>query len=126
MSKSKRSHLVTQYSNIDVQNAVNNVLSKYTRINPLSNDQMSVVSSLINGENTIVSMPTGSGKSIPIFILPMVGDALNGVESDSVVLYLSPLVALSLSIASKLDEFGIEYTLIDESFDGVKPKVSNN
>ena len=119
----KKSCCLSLHPQFKIKEVIKKVLMKYNNINPLSTDQVEILCSLVNGNNTIVSMPTGSGKSIPIFILPIVYDELNGFELNSTaILYLSPLVALGLSISYKLDYFGIPHTLIDDSFNGsIKP-----
>ena len=103
------------YSNGEVNNSVSNVIKKFPKIQPLSQDQLSVVQSMVNGKNTIVSMPTGSGKSIPPFIIPYVFDDLIGT-SNSVLIYATPLIALNISISNQLKEFGIHHQVLDDSF----------
>ena len=60
-------------------------------------NQALVVNSFLEGRDVFTSMPTGSGKSLCYCLLPKVFDILRGsnsVETQSVVIVVSPLVAL--------------------------------
>ena len=49
---------------------------------------------VIGGEDVFVSLPTGSGKSLCYSLLPLVFDKLRNVDGKSVVVVVSPLIAL--------------------------------
>ena len=49
---------------------------------------------VIGGEDVFVSLPTGSRKSLCYSLLPLVFDKLRNVDGKSVVVVVSPLIAL--------------------------------
>ena len=115
MNSNKHRKIIT-FSKIQLSNALDNVYSFFPNIRKLSEDQFTILHSLINGNDTIISLPTGSGKSIPSFILPVVLNILDPSIKKPICLYLSPLVALNLSIANMLTHFGISHMIMDENF----------
>ena len=62
----------------------------------LHRQQEKVVKALkfVVGRDVFVSLPTGSGKSLCYCILPLVFDELSGVDGKSIVVVVSPLIAL--------------------------------
>lgn len=60
----------------------------------LKPEQELAVSYFIGGNDVFVSLPTGYGKSLCFAILPAVFDALKGAEKASIVLVISPLIAI--------------------------------
>jgi len=53
-----------------------------------------VVLAFVKGRDVFVFLPTGSGKSLCYSCLPRVFDCLKGTESKSVVVVVTPLLAL--------------------------------
>lgn len=60
----------------------------------LREHQVQAVKAFVRGQDVFVSLPTGSGKSLCFCILPALFDILRGVEERSVVVIVSPLIAL--------------------------------
>jgi ATP-dependent DNA helicase RecQ len=69
--------------------------------------QRQVIERVLDGEDTLAVMPTGSGKSL-CYQLP-------GLEMPGVTLVISPLIALMKDQADKLDAIGIEAAAINSS-----------
>ena len=60
----------------------------------LKKEQEVAIVSFVSGNDVFVSLPTGYGKSLCFALLPRVFDMLRGVDNRSVVIVVSPLVAL--------------------------------
>lgn len=67
--------------------------------------QQGIIQKLINGKSVIVTMPTGSGKSL-CYQLP-------ALLNDGVTLVISPLIALMKDQVDALQELGISATFIN-------------
>lgn len=74
--------------------------------------QVEVVEAYCKGHDCIMVAPTGSGKSLTFEIAPFVLDKLHGTER-SVVLVVSPLVALMKSQTAELNVRGIASSYYD-------------
>ena len=46
------------------------------------------------GKDVFISLPTGYGKSLCFALLPYIFDTIRGVENKSIVMVVSPLIAL--------------------------------
>ena len=64
-----------------------------------------------------VALPTGYGKSLCFGLLPRVFDLLRGVEKESVVIVVSPLVALMKEQAAFFSSKGISAASISDKDD---------
>ena len=60
----------------------------------LREEQELAILSFVSGNDVFVSLPTGYGKSLCYAVLPRVFDLLRGVANRSVVIVVSPLIAL--------------------------------
>ena len=60
----------------------------------LRQHQIEAVSLFMSGRDVFVSLPTGSGKSLCYCILPGMFDAIQQWCSSSIVIVVSPLIAL--------------------------------
>ena len=63
-------------------------------ITTLKTEQQEAIRQFVLGRDVFVSLPTGYGKSACYFSLPFVFDRLRRVEKKSIVVVVSPLVAL--------------------------------
>ena len=61
-----------------------------------------------------VSLPTGYGKSICYIILPWLFDELRKVDKKSIVLVVSPLIALMRDQVGSITAMGITATYISD------------
>ena len=60
----------------------------------LKTEQAAAISQFVSGKDVFVALPTGYGKSLCYCCLPYVYDRLRSVEKQSIVVVVSPLVAL--------------------------------
>ena len=73
----------------------------------LTSNQSEVVKSFISGSDVFVSLPTGSGKSLCYWVLPGAFNVLKQTDS-SVVLVVSPLIALMKDQVERLKSKGVK------------------
>ena len=76
--------------------------------------QKEVLEKFVGGKDIFVSLPTGSGKSLCYWILPLVYNHLQET-SNSIVLVVSPLVALMRDQVSSLQELGVKAVYAGDS-----------
>ncbi len=67
-----------------------------------------------SGRDIFVSLPTGYGKSLCYILLPRLFDALRGVSGQSIVLVVSPLIALMKDQVGSITKMGIRATFISD------------
>ena len=60
----------------------------------LTSSQSLVLYEYLSGKDVFVSLPTGSGKSLCYWVLPGAFDALRKTSGESIVVVVSPLIAL--------------------------------
>ena len=70
-------------------------------------EKQEVISAFISGNDVFCCLPTRYGKSLCYSILPKVYDHIRNVKGLSIVLCLSPLVALMMDQKKKFIEIGI-------------------
>ena len=70
----------------------------------LKAEQERAILAFVSGRDVFVSLPTGYGKS---FLLPRVFDMMRNVKNRSVVIVVSPLIALMREQASNFSNKGI-------------------
>ena len=75
-----------------------------------------------SGSDVFVSLPTGYGKSLCYTLLPSVFDLLKGVEEKSIVLVVSPLLALMKDQVASISEKGVPAVFISDK-DSTPPTV---
>ena len=81
----------------------------------LKEKQKEVISAFISGNDVFCCLPTGYGKSLCYSILPKVYDRIRNVKGLSIVLCVSPLVALMMDQKKKCIEIGISAEFISET-----------
>ena len=69
-------------------------LVKDLEFGQLKTEQSAAISKFASGKDVFVALPTGYGKSLCYCCLPYVFDRLKSVEKQSIVVVVSPLVAL--------------------------------
>ena len=70
--------------------------------------QYQALSSFVGGSDVFVCLPTGSGKSLCYCLLPVVFDCLKGSAGESVVIVVSPLIALMLDQVRAMTERNVK------------------
>jgi superfamily II DNA helicase RecQ len=73
----------------------------------LKREQEESIMQLVSGKDVFVSLPTGFGKSLCYTILPLVFDLLSVDEEKSIVLVVSPLVALMKDQVATISNLGV-------------------
>ena len=74
----------------------------------LKEEQKKALFSFVTGRDVFVSLPTGYGKSLCYALLPFIFDVKRGlVEKKSVVMVVSPLIALMKDQSSSFTRRGI-------------------
>ena len=74
----------------------------------LSESQIAVVTTLVEGKNSINQLPTGTGKTWPVVCLPSIIDILREnfkypLPSETRVLYVIPLVNIYHSVSLEME-----------------------
>ena len=67
-----------------------------------------------SGRDVFVSLPTGYGKSLCYILLPKLFDALRGVCGQSIILVVSPLIALMKDQVVNITKMGIRATYMSD------------
>ena len=75
-----------------------------------------------SGSDVFVSLPTGYGKSLCYTLLPPVFNLLRGVKEKSIVLVVSPLLALMKDQVASISEKGLSAVFISDK-DSTSPTV---
>ena len=90
--------------------------------------QRRVVESFLNGHDVFVSLPTGSGKSLCYCLLPKAFDVLrsiSSVDTQSVVIVVSPLIALMKDQVRQMTERGVSAVYVGEADAATETEVCN-
>ena len=86
-----------------LQNAAKDLGHKAARI-----EQQEAIVPFVQGKDVFISLPTGSGKSFCSYALPLIFDKLRNLpEPKSIVIVLSPLLALMKNQVSSLAKHGV-------------------
>lgn len=80
----------------------------------LKPEQRRSVEKFVSGQDVFVSLPTGFGKSLCYAILPRVFDFVKEVHNKSIVLVVSPLIALMKDQVSSITAIGLTATVISD------------
>ena len=81
----------------------------------LKEEQKKAVKAFVQGEDVFVSLPTGYGKLLCYALLPLVFDRRREtVERRSIVMVVSPLIALMKDQSAKFTERGISVMCISD------------
>src|ERR1700751_5927678 len=89
-------------------------LEKYFGFREFRDPQGDVISAILNGEDVVVVMPTGGGKSL-CYQLP-------AILLDGVTIVVSPLIALMKDQVDALQARGISATLINSTVPGAEQR----
>ena len=84
---------------------------------PLSEWQLNTVEMLVNQNNSVSQLPTGSGKTWPVISLPSILDVLRDNLKQEVpevtrVLYIVPLVNIFHSLSSEMEALEIPHQIL--------------
>lgn len=82
----------------------------------LTRHQSLVLHEFLSGKDVFVSLPTGSGKSLCYWVLPGAFNSLRKT-SESIVLVVSPLIALMKDQVANLKARGVEAVYVGERCD---------
>ena len=83
----------------------------------LTSKQNEVVTAFVGGQDVFVSLPTGSGKSLCYCILPIVFDLLRRVMGQSIVVVVSPLIALMKDQVRAMEIRGVKAVYVGDCED---------
>ena len=87
--------------------------------------QREAVAAFALGRDVFVCLPTGYGKSFCYGCLPVVFDHLKNGGNRSIVIIVTPLVAIMKEQATRFQERGISVTYITTCDEANKPAVLN-
>ena len=73
----------------------------------LKTEQEESIFYFLKGADVFVSLPTGFGKSLCYILLPKVFDLLRGVDNKSIIVVISPLIALMEDQVASIISLGI-------------------
>ena len=93
--------------------AVQKVIQMLPGISELYPSQLELLRSLVDQQNTFLTSPTNSGKTLPAVILPKVLEELNAMgflsfSTNSKVLFLTALNSIQLSLLAGTRSLGIK------------------
>ena len=107
-------------SHTDMDNAI--ATAAYSLGYVLKPEQRTSIFQFASGSDEFVSLPTGYGKSLCYTLLPPVFDLLRGVKEKSIVLVVSPLLALMKNQVASISEKGLSAVFISDK-DSTPPTV---
>jgi ATP-dependent DNA helicase RecQ len=83
----------------------------------LKDEQKKALHSFVSGKDVFVSLPTGYGKSLCYALLPIVFNKIRGIaESRSIVMVVSPLIALMKDQSVSLQPLHLAWALTAKMF----------
>ncbi len=97
----------------DIRDAVASVAESYKY--HLKKQQEESIFHFVNGSDVFVSLPTGFGKSSCYILLPAVFDTLRKQSKQSIILVVSPLIALMNDQVDSINAMGITAVKISSS-----------
>ncbi len=106
MADSAESHASTQSSVVDAA-SYQEILHQHFKLDTFRQGQREAIEHILHGRNTLVVMPTGSGKSLIYQFCAMV--------LPDTALIISPLIALMKDQVDRLQSMGIAATFINSS-----------
>lgn len=80
----------------------------------LNPEQIESISEFALGKDVFVSLPTGYGKTLCYTLLPRVFDNLRSVENSSIILVVSPLIALMEEQVMSVQSLGISAIYVSD------------
>ncbi|XP_065884449.1 uncharacterized protein [Dysidea avara] len=81
--------------------------------------QRDAIQSFLSGNDTLVVLPTGYGKSLIYAVLPLIFDKLRGCQKESIVLVVSPLTALMMDQKRILSQKGLSVEYVGEKLENI-------
>lgn len=114
--------VMTEVFSRDLIAAAISVSLKALDFRTLRHGQEKAVREFVRGNDVFVSLPTGSGKSLCYWILPLIYNYLRK-KADSMVIVVSPLVALMQDQTSILEKKGIKAVLVSSATDSVAEEI---
>ena len=78
----------------------------------LKTEQKGAIASFIQGNDVFCCLPTGFGKSLCYSLLPKIYDSIRNLAGTSIVVCVSPLVALMIDQKEKFTSMGINTDFI--------------
>ena len=78
-------------------------------------EQFPAAVAVVRGFDVFVSLPTGYGKSLCFFCLPLAFDKLRRHQRPSIVVVVSPLVALMEDPVRRLEAKGVSTAVVSET-----------
>ena len=82
----------------------------------LKEKQKEVITAFLMGNDVFACLPTGYGKSVCYAILPTIFDKLRNTPKSSIVICISPLIALMSDQQKKFQKLGISAEYIAERY----------
>ena len=93
-------------------------------IKKLKPEQELAIRKFVEGTDVFVALPTGYGKSFCYYALPLVVDRLRGVNGQSIVLVVSPLIALTKDQVAHCSSRGLKAVFIgSDTSDSMKKAI---
>jgi len=113
------------YSSGEIHHAITEAtrVLGYTELRP---NQERVVTHFLSGNDVFVSLPTGSGKSLCYCLLPKAFDVLRKSktsDTQSVVIVVSPLIALMKDQVRQMTERNVKAVYVGEIDDATETEV---
>ena len=80
----------------------------------LKEKQKDAIKSFVEGNDVLVILPTGYGKSLCFALLPLVFDYLRGEANTSIVICVSPLTSLMMEQRTRFSHRGLSAEFVGE------------
>ena len=89
--------------------------------------QQTALTYFFEGRDVFVNLPTGSGKSLCYFVLPLAFDCLRHCETSpkSIVLVVSPLIALMKDQVQTLQRKGVRGVYVGDADEATRSQIHN-
>ena len=94
-----------------IKQSINSAAVKLELDFPLKSKQVDAITAFVSRQDYFVSLPTGYGKSLCFVLLPLIFDFLHGRES-SLVICVSPLIALMVDQVAKYSSMGLRWMIL--------------
>ena len=107
-------------SHTDMDNAIATAAHSLGYV--LKPEQRTSIFQFARGSDVFVSLPTGYGKSLCYTLLPPVFDLLRGIKEKSIVLVVSPMLALRKDQVASISEKDLSAVFISDK-DSTPPTV---
>ncbi|XP_071180344.1 uncharacterized protein [Mytilus edulis] len=105
-------YLTLVKSNMDVTETIRNVQCQLYPQLTLKHEQISSIENILQGNNIIVNLPVGFGKSIIFHLLPKIFEDLGRVQNK--VLVVSPLNAIMEDQCKKLNKINVKVVQLSQ------------